>query len=116
MYKQNDILVDKKGDERKVLGVCGEVVFLSESEERKVDIVTTSERLPMNGWTLKQEKWKPGINNRYYYIQNNGKVDFYLWEDDCIDLFLLSTGNCHETEADALLYKEALLRWASEKK
>ncbi len=29
MYKQGDILIDGDGDRRKVLGVCGDVLFLS---------------------------------------------------------------------------------------
>lgn len=32
-YKENDILVDKYGDERKVLGICGQVCFLSRTDD-----------------------------------------------------------------------------------
>lgn len=32
MYKQGDILVDKDGKKRKILGICGEIILVSHSD------------------------------------------------------------------------------------
>lgn len=54
MYKQGDILGYRDGIERKVLGVCGGVYFMSMPEEfNKFGIGWTKEELDKKGCELK---------------------------------------------------------------
>ena len=46
-------------------------------------------------------RWKPNINEQYFYIDEGGNVDFHYWHDDEVDNFLSSIGNFYETEEEA---------------
>lgn len=58
--EEGDVVVDTDGCEQKVLGICGNVYFLSEENEfTKVDeYYYTTQELEDNGYTLKQEEEK----------------------------------------------------------
>ena len=45
--------------------------------------------------------WKPKNNEKYWYINDYGKLDFSLWVDDDNDKFRYATGNCFKTEEEA---------------
>lgn len=55
--EEGDVVVDECGDEQKVLGICGNVYFLSEENDfNKVDeYYYTTQELEDNGYTLKQD-------------------------------------------------------------
>lgn len=55
--EEGDVLVDECGDEQKVLGICGNVYFLSEENDfKKVsEYYYTTQELENNGYTLKQD-------------------------------------------------------------
>lgn len=59
--EEGDVVVDKYGDERKVLGACGEVYFLSRWDNFKKAIgdCCTLEEIKQAGYTLKQEEEEP---------------------------------------------------------
>lgn len=86
--KKGDILKSKDGDERKILGICGDVYFLSKADEFK----NASNSI----WSIKdleehfieltryQEKWKPEKGEKYWFIDGS-RIDCALWYDDAID-------------------------------
>lgn len=52
-YKQGDVLVDKDGNKRKILGVCGEVYHISRPDDfTKYSVGYTKEDLDSWGYTL----------------------------------------------------------------
>ena len=62
-WKQGDILVDKDGIERKILGICGEVYIISEGDDfSKANNPYTKEELKGMGFGLKEEKDTVGVN------------------------------------------------------
>lgn len=81
--EEGDVLVDENGDEQKVLGICGNVYFLSEENEfTKVDeYYYTTQELEDNGYTLKQEEEeeeeKESVDSAYFYItQDKNKITY----------------------------------------
>ena len=56
-WKQGDILVDKDGDEKKIMGICGELYFLSEYNNFDIYSACSKEKkLKDMGWGLKKEE------------------------------------------------------------
>ena|SRR3990167_8211088 len=105
MYKQGDILVNKNGEERKVLGVCGDVYFMSfENEfESASDTIWIKRDLDNAGYTLKQQPWKPKEEEEYWFIANDGIIHSYKrvqgvkdWDED-----RLQFGNIFPTKEKA---------------
>ena len=43
----------------------------------------------------------PSAGDTYYWIDSEGKVTFYEWDDDDVDKNHLAIGNCYKTEEDA---------------
>lgn len=81
--EEGDVIVDENGDEQKVLGICGNVYFLSEENEfTKVDeYYYTTQELEDNGYTLKQEEEeeeeKESVDSAYFYItQDKNKITY----------------------------------------
>ena len=59
--------------------------------------------------------WKPGLGDRYWYI-GRSVVDDFVFDNDEMDNFLCSIGNCFKTEEDVLFAIEkakviAELKW-----
>lgn len=49
-----DILIDDDGDEHRVLGVCGEIIFVSDSDDhRESYLYNTAYEFQQGGWTIK---------------------------------------------------------------
>ena len=59
-WKQGDIIVNRFGNGRKILGVCGNVVFQSTTHDFSIanDGIYTQKELKNKGWKLKKEKEK----------------------------------------------------------
>jgi hypothetical protein len=99
--KQGDILTRKNGGTQKVLGICGEVYFMSEKNNYR--------RANGNVWTiieleevfdLPKEKWVPDFKMEYWFITDQGEKDCATWVDDHIDRARLVFGNCFKTEEE----------------
>lgn len=57
----------------------------------------------------KGRRWKPEINENYYYLISDGFVSFGPWKNDMTDMFKFDIGNCFKTEQEAEEFKENLL-------
>lgn len=115
MFKQNDILVNGK-DKRKVLGVCGEVIFTSCANDMVSPTVVSwrQKELESAGWTLEEKKWKPKSNESYWYVSSCGLLGLSKWFLDSGDYFRQQTGNCFpytdEGRIAAEAYREKLIK------
>lgn len=45
--------------------------------------------------------WKPAKSERYFYVGDNGMVNFTFWENDEVDYDYYKFGNCFYTEEEA---------------
>ena len=62
-WKQEDILIDEKGNEVKILGICGKVYIISEEDNfSEVEGSYTKKELEGFGFELKEEKDTVGVN------------------------------------------------------
>ena len=48
-----------------------------------------------------QHKSKPVLDQIYFYVESNGKIDWNYWDNDAIDLSLYMLGNCYFSRANA---------------
>ena len=55
---------------------------------------------------IKRRPWKPTTEGIYYYVENNGDIDFGIWDNDYIDLMCYKLGNCYRTSAEAANNKD----------
>jgi hypothetical protein len=110
-YKEGDILVGIGGQKRKVLGVCGEIRFLSHTDDfdGASSSIWTEKELEKNGFTLEQPRWKPEQGDVYWFLNLNGEVYLETWMDGTYDNFKFEIGNCFLTELQAQKYKQWLL-------
>lgn len=102
-YITGQILVEKKSDfERKVLGVCDLVVFMSTYEDfnKFYDYVFTEKELDKY-YTIKEEKFVPKGGERYWFVCDSGKVEWSGWGNFRYDKFRLSQGNVFRTREEA---------------
>lgn len=51
----------------------------------------------------------PKDGDKYYYINDEGIINYTYWINDNIDLFRFNTGKCFKTKQEAEEYKENLL-------
>ena len=85
-YKEGDILVNKQGNTRKVLGVCGKVYFLSFVDDFNNYTGTyTEQELDKNGLNLHQSAWEPKEGDTYFWVDSAGKCYESVWRNDIID-------------------------------
>ena len=62
-WKQGDPLIDEKGNEVKILGICGKVYIISEEDNfSEVEGSYTKKELEGFGFELKEEKDTVGVN------------------------------------------------------
>jgi len=67
-YKQNDIIIDKNGNTRKILGIVRDYYILTHENSDKVsEMLWNQEELDNSGYTLQEPKWTPEIYEDYYY-------------------------------------------------
>lgn len=107
-------LVNKDGRKCKVLGVCGEAIFTSKTEnfdESDSSICTLAE-LKKFGWSLLEEPWVPKDSDRIFVVNALGGIPVaFTWDEFSEEAqdFLLKTGNYGRTYQDAELYKQKLI-------
>jgi len=106
-------LINKNGEKRKILGVCGEVIFLSEREEFGLvdDVIWTEKELKNYGWSLIEEPWVPSLSEPYWFLDSDGGHSCSNWGIDGMEQhnFRLSIGNVYKVENDLELYKQKLI-------
>lgn len=57
-------------------------------------------------------RWKPGFNQKYYYLDNDGSVCNDVWDDAFnVDNDRLKIGNCFQTKEEAEKAVEKLKAW-----
>ena len=84
--KQGDLIKDEDGNTRKVLGVCGEVVFVSDGINYNDHSFTqTEEKLKERGYTWDTPAWEPELHKRYWYLHERGSAYEVTWLNDEID-------------------------------
>lgn len=104
------ILVNKDGEKRKILGVCGEVIFVSQTDDFNYSQnLYARYELEKNGWSLLKEPWVPSLGERYYYLDSYGDTQTEERENNACFQHRTLVGNVHPTEADAELYKQKLI-------
>lgn len=110
-YKQGDIIENKNG-KRKVLGVCGEVCFMSlqNNYDEATDHCYTQKKLDELGYSLVQSDWKPEYDGTYYFVNVEGDVDRYDWCSSYSDKKRLELGNCYRTRELAEKARERVLK------
>lgn len=54
-------------------------------------------------------RWKPEINEKYWFIFSGGSFDVKQWRATADDKFRWSTGNCSQTKEEAEAYKQRLI-------
>ncbi len=109
-YKENDILIDKDGNKRKILGVCGQVYFVSLEDEFEYanNAIFTEKDLENIDFKLLEEEFNPEKGETYYYpyVYDNRSVEL-LWENDPSDIEIKAIVGIYRTkeESDARLKK-----------
>lgn len=112
-YKQGDTLQNQTY-KRKILGICGEVIFLSAmgDHERTAEALfysmCTEKDLEMYGFSLEKRKWEPQSGEEFWYINSMGTVFRDTWVSSSEDCAHLAFGNCFETKEQAEAYAEKI--------
>ena len=106
------ILVNKDGEKRKILGVCGEIYFVSQKSNYQYCYgYNTEKELENDGWSLLEEPWKPTLSEPYWYVNEDGNFGTTNWGIDGMEEhdFRYSIGNVHQNLSEAKLYKQKLI-------
>ena len=78
--KQGDLIKNKYGDIRNILGVCGEVVHISFSNNHSFhDEAYTEFQLRDMGYTWDAPAWEPEDGGDYWFITPSGQVCECEW-------------------------------------
>ena len=110
--KTGDILISDKGEKRKILGVCDEMVFLSHLNKFSLyDYGCTHQYILDIGYKLEEKAWKPEIGEIYFYpeIDNSILNNWKRWEDDKQDNFRLSHNLVFKTAEEAITRAKEML-------
>lgn len=103
-------LVNKNGEKRKILGVCGEAIIISRSDDFEFAMYpATKKELQNTGWSLLEEPWVPSIGEFYWAVLSDGGITKRTNYDNESDRFNLKIGNYGRTPTDAELYKQKLI-------
>lgn len=106
-------LVNKDGRKCKVLGVCGEVIFKSNTDNFDVadSSAYTLAELKKFGWSPLEEPWKPTLSEFYWYVNEDGNFGTTNWGIDGMEEhdFRYSIGNVHQNLSGAKLYRQKLI-------
>lgn len=119
-YKQGDIIKNEDG-KRKILGICGEVYFLSFDNDFSHSCGNnyTNTDLEDMGYKLalvKESKWKPKKGELYWYMCYDGIFEKVVWFNDNFDNKCYNIGNCFKSKDDPRIeeYKQKLLNLGKE--
>ena len=59
-YKQNDTIIDKNGNTRKILGIVRDYYIVTYDNSEKISVTLwNQEELDELGYTLQEPKWTP---------------------------------------------------------
>jgi len=84
--KQGDLIEEAEGYTRKVIEVCGTILFISgHSDHNKYDFTATETTLKACGYTWDTPAWEPSIDQRYWWFDSCGEVIYSIWNDDSTD-------------------------------
>lgn len=110
--KQGDILVNKHGNKKKILGVCGEAYIVSRADIfDETDGIWIESEFNRFGYTLIQEPWEPKAGERFYYCDISGETEFKNWISDRYQIFILKIGNCFPYSDEGYKQAEAYREW-----
>ena len=80
--KQGDLIKNKDGNTYKVLGVCGDAVFISSSKNHEQYAFTATEvSLRQSGYSWDTPVWEPEIGDAYYYLSGCGDTVSGYWNN-----------------------------------
>ena len=57
----------------------------------------------------KSVRQMPEYEEKYFFVDSCGSIDYQFWEETKTDLFRFNTGNCFKTKQEAIDFKENLL-------
>ena len=107
-WQQGDYII-KGPDKRKILGVCGEIVF--PSMMNVFDIASgspcTQHEFEVEGYSLVPpvKEW-PLRNDKYWWLYSSGEAHSSIWQDDSLDHGRKAFGNVHRSKEDAEAWAE----------
>jgi len=121
-FKKGDILVNGV-EKRKVLGVCGDVLFVSYSsvgrsdsyngdDYDRVEDYRTHNSLIEFGWKLEEREWEPEMNNQYYF-PDFSSIDKYgqsNWDNDKFDNNRKNTVGVFPTAEEAIARYDEIIK------
>jgi len=97
--KQGDLIKDSEGSICRVLGVCGEVVHTSYAEdETNLGWSGTEVDLKNEGYTWDTPAWEPKLEEKYWFINNDGYAYEATWSDDDVDNARKNFQGIHQTK------------------
>ena len=103
IMKQGDILTNKEGGQRKILGICGEVFIMSGLGDFTIvtDIPWTKKELIRAGYEIPRKKFVPQDGKNAWYITIDGELGVSKSWNTSFDQALIDLGNCFETQEEA---------------
>ena len=111
MYGQ--ILTHKNEDTTKILGVCGEIIFVSTVNDHKeaCDTNFTKQELIDRGWIFPVEKWTPSPEEKYYVpsVTSKDKYGSVSWINDEHDKNFLANNLVCRTPEEAIALTDKML-------
>lgn len=110
--EQGQILKHEDGSTAKILGICGEVYFLSLGVTDEVAASPrTLKEIKDEGYIIPEEKWKPEIYEEYYVADpaTTNLYSRYTWSDNTYNNDLLEKGLVFRTKEEAIKAAEKML-------
>ena len=98
--KQGDLIKNENGDMCNILGVCGEVVHISFSNNHSFhDEAYTEFQLKDMGYTWDIPAWEPENYEMYWFISSIGVIGISKWTGDTDDHGRKNFQGVYQTEA-----------------
>ena len=110
MYEQ--ILTHKGGTTVKILGVCGEIIFISQACDYKTanGSYYTKEDLIELGFIFPVEKWTPELREKYYIpYAGEDKYDYEYWHNNDYENYRLANNLVCRTKEEAIALTDKML-------
>lgn len=109
-FTQGQILENEEG-QRKVLGVCGEVYFISIDQRflSATSCLYTEQDLINDGYKPVPKKWVPVVDELIWVVSAFGSISSFSWYGRADYEYAYSIGNCFKTRKQAEAYRQYLL-------